>query len=106
MIASTLLAMKFWIWLICLETSSLASSTCNVTPGTVLPYSVIPFRRMVRKLSSNLSIEMPIFAARGALDVTVTAARNPPLRRTLENLRIGLSLDLPFLRGCYGLQVD
>jgi len=36
MIASTLLAMKFCIWLSCLETSSLASSICSVTPGSVL----------------------------------------------------------------------
>ena len=36
MIASTLLAMKFCTWLICLETSSLASSICSDRPGTVL----------------------------------------------------------------------
>src|SRR5580704_16831969 len=55
---------------------------------------------MVRKLSSNLSIEMPIFAAKAAVDVTVAAGRNAPPRRTLESLRIWVLPESPrFFRG-------
>src|ERR1700691_6064109 len=89
MMASTPLAMKFCTWLSCLETSSLASSICSVTPGCVLAYSAMLLRRTVRKLSSNLSIDTPILAAKAGLDSTVAAASARSMRFMVQFPPVG-----------------
>src|ERR1700676_3125259 len=73
MMASTLDATKFWISLSCLLTSLAPSSTCSVTLGSVLAYSIMPFLSTVRKLSLNWAMATPIVVACAALLIMAAA---------------------------------
>src|SRR2546429_316977 len=76
MMASTLCAMKFWIWLSCLPMSFWASSNWIGTLSCCAR-SFMLARTAVRKLSSNRAIETPSVAACGAADSTgSTVARS------------------------------
>src|SRR6266513_3697571 len=67
MMASTLCAMKFWIWLSCLPMSFWAASNWIGTLSCCAR-SFMLARTAVRKLSSNRAIETPSVAACGAAD--------------------------------------
>src|SRR5436305_595822 len=67
MMASTLCAMKFWIWLSCLPMSFWASSNWIGTLSCCAR-SFMLARTAVRKLSSNKAMETPSVAACGAAD--------------------------------------